>query len=255
MQSSQELGNTFSRAWHLLSNNWIIIVPAIVIAVICGIVVALFGTFGLASAVGLGSVGMPGAGVGAVLITGMIVGAILLIASILTVAYTTGMADAAWRTGTATLADGAAAFREDAGSLVAAVVLLFVIGLIAVILAPFTLGLSLLAFWLFFIYTFASVVVGKRSGAEALGESARIATRNFLMTLLVIVLLGVAFFVAGWLGNVLGHLPIVGRIVAYVIDQAVAAYATLVIVGEYIKLRPAVQTVGVGTPPGASPPV
>jgi hypothetical protein len=112
-----------------------------------------------------------------------------------------------------------------------------------------------LAFWLFFIYTFASVVVGKRSGAEALGESARIATRNFLMTLLVIVLLGVAFFVAGWLGNVLGHLPIVGRIVAYVIDQAVAAYATLVIVGEYIKLRPAVQTVGVGTPPGASPPV
>lgn len=254
MQSSQELGNTFSRAWHLLSNNWIIIVPAIVIAILCGIIVALFGTFGLASAAGLGSAGMAGAGVGAVLITGMIVGAIVLIASILTVAYTTGMADAAWRTGTATLADGAAAFREDAGSLVAAVVLLFVVGLIAVILAPFTLGLSLLAFWLFFIYTFASVVVGKRSGVEALGESARITTRNFVMTLLVIVLLAIAFFIAGWIGNVLGHLPIVGRVVAYVIDQAVAAYATLVIVGEYIKLRPTVQTVGVGTPPGAAPP-
>jgi hypothetical protein len=45
----------------------------------------------------------------------------------------------------------------------------------------------------------------------------------------------------------------VGPIVSYIINQAVAAFATLVIVGEYIKLR-AAEPVSVSTPPGASPP-
>ncbi len=255
MQSSEDLGNTFSRAWQLLSNNWIIIVPAIAIAIGAGIIIALLGMFGLASAIGFGAVGMGGAGFGSMMLTGMIIAVVLLIASILTVAYTTGMAEAAWRTGSATLDDGAAAFRQDAGSLVAAVVLLLIIGVIALILAPFTLGLSILACWLFFIYTFASVVVGRRSGTEALTESARITSKNFLMTLAVVVLLLIAFAIAAWVGNVLHHIPLLGAIASYVINQAVAAFATLVIVGEYIKLRPSVETVGVGTPPGASPPV
>jgi hypothetical protein len=255
MQSSEDLGNTFSRAWQLLSNNWIIIVPAIVIAVVCAVVLSLLATFGVASAIGFGSVGLGGAGMGAALLTVMIIGVILLLACILTVAYTTGMADAAWRTGKATLDDGAAAFREDGAALLSAVVLLLILGIIAVMLAPFTLGLSVLAFWLFFIYTIASVVVGKRSGTEALGESARITSKNFLMTLAVVILLAIAFMIAGWIGIVLGHIPFLGHIVAYVIDQIAAAFATLVIVGEYIKLRPTVQTVGVGTPPSASPPV
>jgi hypothetical protein len=255
MQSSEDLGNTFSRAWELLSNNWIIIVPAIVIAVICGIIIALLGMFGFASAVGFGAMGMGGAGLGAMMLTGMVLGLIVLLASILTVAYTTGMAEAAWRTGKATLDDGAAAFRQDAGSLIAAVVLLFIIGIIAVILLPFTLGLSALAFWLFFIYTFASVVVGRRSGTEALAESARLTLKNFLMTLLVVILLAAAFAIAAWVGGILHFIPFLGAIVSYVINQAVAAYATLVIVGEYIKLRPTIETVGVGTPPSASPPV
>lgn len=253
MQTSEDLGNTFGRAWQLLSNNWIIIVPAIVIAIVAAVIVSLFATFGFASAVGFGAVGLGSAGVGAALLTAMILGLVILIASILTVAYTTGMAEAAWRTGTTTLADGAAAFREDVGSLVTAIVLLVILGLIAVVLAPFTFLLSVLAYWLFFIYTFASVVVGKHSGTEALGESARLTARNFVMTLAIVVLLCIVFFIAGWIGGVLHHIAFIGPIVSYIIDQAVAAFATLVIVGEYIKLR-AAQPVGAGGPPGASPP-
>jgi hypothetical protein len=253
MQSSQDLGNTFERAWQLLSNNWIMIVPAIVIAIVAAILVWALGLFGFASAVGFGTVGMGGAGLGAAMLTGIIVGLVILIAGILTVAYTTGMAEAAWRTGTATLADGAAAFREDAGSLLAAIVLLFILGIIAVVLAPFTLALSLLAYWLFFIYTFASVVVGKRSGTEALAESARLTASNFLMTLGVVVLLCIAFFIAAWVGGVLHRIVIVGPIVSYLIQEIVAAYATLVIVGEYLKLR-APQPVSAGGPPTAPPP-
>lgn len=252
MQTSQDLGNTFERSWQLLTSNWIIIVPAIVIAILSAVVVWALGLFGLASVVGFGTVGMGGAGLGAAMLTGLIVGLVILIASILTVAYTTGMADAAWRTGTATLADGAAAFREDAGSLLTAIVLLFILGIIAVVLAPFTIGLSLLAFWLFFIYTFASVVVGKRSGTDALTESARLTASNFLMTLAIIVLLCIAFLIAGWIGGVLHRIAIVGPVVSYLIQEIVAAYATLVIVGEYIKLRAPVPVAG--GPPTAPPP-
>lgn len=254
MQSSADLGNTFSRSWELLSENWIIIVPAIVIAILAGIIIAVLGMFGLASAVGFGAAGLGGASVGSMMLTGAIIGLVLLLASILTVAYTTGMAEAAWRTGKATLDDGMAAFRQDAGSLIAAVVLLVILGIIALVLAPFTLGLSLLAFWLFFIYTFASVVVGRRSGVDALSESARLTSKNFVMTLGVVVLLCVAFIAAGMVDRVLHHIPFLGSIASYVINQAVAAYATLVIVGEYIKLRSTVEGVGVTSPPSANPP-
>jgi uncharacterized membrane protein len=206
----------------------------------------------MASAVGFGAAGMGGASVGSVMLAGFVIGIVVLLASILTAAYTTGMAEAAWRTGTATLADGAAAFREDATSLFSAIVLLLILGILAVLLAPFTIGISVLAFWLFFLYTFASVVVGNRSGSEAIVESARITTKNFLMTLAVVVLLAIAFMIAVWIGNVLHHIPFIGSIVSYLINQIVAAFATLVIVGEYIKLRATVGA-GIGTPPGATP--
>jgi hypothetical protein len=73
------------------------------------------------------------------------------------------------------------------------------------------------------------------------------------MTLAIVILLCIAFFVAGLIGGVLHQIPFIGPIVQYVINQAVAAFATLVIVGEYIKLRTA-EPVGVGTPPSAGPP-
>lgn len=244
--STEGLGNTFSRAWDLLSRNWIIIVPAIVVAIVAGIIVAVLGTLGMTSAVGLSAAGAAGAGIGSAVLAGALIGAVLLIASIITLAYTTGMASAAWSTGIATLSDGAAAFREDAGSLIVAAVSLFILGVIAVFLAVFTFGLSLLAFWLFFIYTFAGVVVGNRSGTEAIGESARMTLKNFPMTLAIVVLLFIASVIAGLIGNVLHAIPFVGSIVSFVIQQIVAAYATLVIVGEYINLR---QTVEVQVPP------
>ncbi len=37
----RDIGNTFSRAWQLLTSNWIIIVPGIIIGIVAGIVTAL----------------------------------------------------------------------------------------------------------------------------------------------------------------------------------------------------------------------
>jgi hypothetical protein len=252
MQSPEGLGNTFGRSWELLSGNWILLVPGLVIGIVAAIIVFFLVGAGLVGGAGLGAVGAGGAGLGAIAMAGMLSAIIVLVSVILTIAYTTGMAGAAWRSGRATLDDGAAAFRKDAGSILVAVVLLIVLAAVAAFLSIFTFGLAMLAFILFFMYTFASVIVGGHSGSEALGDSARIATKNFLTTLLLLVLICVVAFVAGWVGHLLGQIPLLGGIISMVIQQIVAVYATLVIVGEYIKLS--TPAVAVATPPSAGPP-
>jgi len=255
MESPEGLGNTFGRSWELLAGNWIMLVPGLVIGIVAAVIVFFVVGAGLVTGVGLGTVGAGGAGLGAAMMAGLVAALVMLVAMILTIAYTTGMAGAAWRTGRATLDDGAAAFRKDGGSIMVAVVLLVLLGIVALFVSGllfFTFGLPLLLFVLFFMYTFASVIVGGHSGTEALGDSARITTRNFLVTLLLLILICVVAWVGALVGGVFNHIPLLGRVVTLVIQQIVAVYATLVIVGEYIKLsrRPA----AVAAPPSAGPP-
>lgn len=253
MQSEGGLGNTFGRSWELLASNWIMLVPGLVIGIVAAVLVFFTVSAGLAGGVGLSAAGMSGAGFGTAAMFGLLAAVIGLVAMILTVAYTTGMAGAAWRTGTASLDDGAAAFRKDGGSILVAIVLLIVLGIVAALLALPTLFLSFLAFGLFFLYTFASIIVGGHSGTEAIADSARITLRNFVTTLLLLILICVVSFVGTWLGNVISNnIPLLGRIVAVIIQEIVTVYATLVIVGEYIKLS-SPATVAVA-PPSAGPP-
>lgn len=254
MQSSEDLGNTFGRAWQLLTENWILIVPGIVVGIVAALIVWLLAIYGVASAVGFSAVGMSGVGIMSAFFSAMIVGVVLMLSTILVIAYTTGMAGAAWRTGKATLDDGAAAFRAEGAQVLVAIVLLFILGIIAVALSIPTFGLALGAFYLFFLYTLPSVIVGNRMATDALAESARITAKNFLTTLIIVILLGVAFWLAAWVARFFGGIPLLGMLIRQIIVQAVAAYATLVIVGEYIKLRSTIEPVAVGQPPAASPP-
>lgn len=250
MQSSGDLGNTFGRSWQLLTQNWLIIIPGIVIGILAAIAVWALTVYGFASAVGFSAVGMGGVGVMSGFLSAVIIGVVLMIATILVIAYTTGMAGAAWRTGTATLDDGAAAFRTDGVQIFAAMVLLFLLGIVAVALSIPTLGLALLAFYLFFLYTLPAVIVGNRTASEALAESARMTLNNFVQTLAIVVLLAIAFMIAAWITRFFGGIPLIGAIVRQIITQAVCAYATLVIVGEYIKLRAATPSApAAGSPP------
>lgn len=254
MQTSEDLGNTFSRAWQLLNSNWIMIVPGIVIAIAAAIVVWLLTLYGVATGVGFYAVGMTGASVMSAFLSAVLILAIIMLASILVIAYTTGMAAAAWRTGKATLDDGMAAFRADAMQIFITILLLVLIGICAAALSLPTLGLALVAFYLFFLYALPSVIVGNRSATEAIAESARITTKNFLATLLIVIVLAIAFFIGSWIASLFHNVSWLEKIVQELITQIVAVYATLVVVGEYIKVRSTVEPAGVGTPPTASPP-
>ena len=244
MQQSVE--NVFARSWDLLTKNWVIIVPGIAVGIVVGIITGLlspdastdasdpFGAF---------------AQLGAHIASGAIVATIAIAGYIVTQCYTAGMAGAAWLRGTATLEDGAIALRVDAGNVFVAAIGLFVVGVVAAILVVPTLGLSFLAYYVFFIYTIAAAVVGNHRGLDALNESFRIARSRFLPTLIIAVLLVVIRVCGGFIAAGFGWAPLIGPIVAAIIGQVVVAYATLVVVGEYLNLR------GAPTPAPQTPPL
>lgn len=242
MQQSVE--NVFARSWELLTRNWIIIVPGIIVGLVVGILTGLltpdaggdasdpFGALARFSTRFASSV---------------IVGIIAIAGYIVTQCYTAGMAGAAWMRGTTTLDDGAIALRADAGNVFVAALGLFCVGIVAAILVLPTLGLSFLAFYVFFIYTIASAVVGNHRGLDALGESFRIAKARFFPTLIIAVLLMIIRLIGVFVASAFGWAPFIGPVVAAVINQIVIAYATLVVVGEYLNLR--------GVPQPQTPPL
>jgi hypothetical protein len=164
---------------------------------------------------------------------------LLLIAEM---AYVTGMAGAAWQRGTARLSDGWNAFDARGTDAFFAIVLLFLIGVVAAVLAPFTLLISVAAYAVFTIYTMAAVIIGERRAIEALVESAQLAWENLLPTIAVVALVVAIAYAGGWIGGWLGSLagsysPLARGLMTALAQQVVVAYATLVVAGEYLKLR------------------
>lgn len=240
--------NIFARSWDLLTRNWVIIVPGVVVGLIVGLVSGGYSmtqpdTYGeptgMATSFAYGAAGF---------VSDLVLAAVAIAGYIVTQCYTAGMAGAAWRRGTTTLSDGSRAVHDDAGNVFVAGIGILLCGIVAVILVPFTLFLSVFAFYLFTLYTIAAAVVGERRGFDALRESFAIARARFGTTLIVGVLLGLLQLVGRGIAGVFGYTPLLGPVIGAIISQIVVAYAMLVIVGEYLVLR------GAAVPPAAGPP-
>ena len=243
--------NIFARAWDLLTRNWTIVVPGIVVGLMVGIVSGVYslsqpGTYGEPSGTAMSfAFGFGGFAAGAILLIVAVAGYII------TQCYTAGMAGAAWQRGTTTLADGTRALNEDAGNVLQAAIYLFLLGIVAVLLALPTLFLSIFAFYLFTLYTIAAAVVGKRRGMEALRESFAITRARFGTTLIIGILLGLLQLAGKLIAHVFSFAPLLGPIVAAIIAQVVVSYAVLVVVGEYLVLRPGLAAPAAPPPPPA----
>jgi hypothetical protein len=216
--------SVFVRALRLLIANPLILVPGLIIGAASGIVAGILAPPPDASFVQDFALSMG-------------IAMTQLIATILAVAYTVGMAQAAWERGTASLSDGRRAFGRDAGHVTLALAGLFVIGLGASFLANYTFGLSQAAYVFFCIYTIPAAVVGGRNGLHAIGESAAIAYRRALATLLMVAVLIVTVYAMSIVAGLLATTPLIGPLVAALTVQVVIAYFSLVVVGEYLALR------------------
>lgn len=227
----ESTAHIFSRAWQLLSTNWIIVVPGLLAGIIAAVVRSILGPHYVVGPGGNATVVSSG-----FLLTeiALLVQLVLYVAA---VTYTTGMAGAAWRSGSATLADGTTAFERDAGKVIVALVVLILLGAIALLLSVFTFGLAMLAFIFFVIYTFPAAVIGEVPGIEAIRESVRIAQHRMTSTLAMIVAIAIIGIVVGFVSNVLYVVPFLGPIIGGLIAGAASAYFTLVIAGEYLQLK------------------
>lgn len=239
--------NVFARAWDLLTKNWVIVIPGVVVGLVVGLVTGIYAlnqpdTYGEPS----GAAVSFAYGLGAFL-SGAVVAVIAIAGYIVTQCYTAGMAGAAWQRGVTTLADGTRAVNEDAGNVLGAAIYLFLFGIVAILLAPFTFLLSIFVFYLFTLYTIAAAVVGNQRGMNALRESYAIARSRFGTTLIIGIVLGVLQVIGKLIAHVFSFAPLLGPVIAAIISQLVVAYAVLVVVGEYLVLRP-----GATPPPSAT---
>lgn len=235
-QSAGDLRNTFIHAWELLTRNWVLILPGIVLAVLSAalqfvLVVVIMG------AVVITGNGSEDAIAASGTIVTLAVFVITMAFALAQMAYVTGMAGGAWQHGRATLRDGWDALCRRFWPIVAASALLFLIGLCAAVLSTVTFLVPLAVYAVFFIYTMASVIIGGRGPVDAIAESARVALSNFWPTVAVVLLIAVISAAGAWIGALLGHVSaFAGWLVAGVLQQVIVAYASLVVAGEYLKL-------------------
>lgn len=180
-----------SSSWAMFKRNWIVSAPFVMVAFV---MIVLLGVFvGVAVAVGVFAAlrnGQIGGGTVALLVIFYLLFIVLAFGlSIWAYAATFGMAEAVWERGTATFADGNAAFRSRGVALVVAFIGLLGLGFVSLILAIPTLFLSVLALALFTMYVLPSVVAGRRGGFEAIAESFRLVRYNFATSAITAVVL------------------------------------------------------------------
>lgn len=217
----QPVESLLVRSWRLLNANWSIVLPGIVIGLAGGIVVGL---------VAISNFHDPSSPLGA--FTTLLSSIIWVLATVTALAYSTGMAQAAWDTGKASFDDGRRAFRENGLQLFLALIVLTLVGMIAVLFAIPTLGLSVLAFGFFFIYTIPIVVVYDRTALQAVSESCGFAAQNFASTLLIVIVMGALALAALLPMMLLAIVPLAGPLLSGALLQAVAAFFSLLLVGE-----------------------
>ena len=157
------------------------------------------------------------------------------------IAYATGMAQAAWERGQANFADGYRAFARDGSHVFVAMIGMFVAGLIAVWVSAHTWGLGLAIYVFFFIYTMPAAVPGEEGGLHAMVQSAQLALRRPATTGGMVLLLAVIVLGVTALGSLLWATPLVGPLATALLGQALIGYLTMVAVGEYLALRPALR--------------
>jgi len=220
----------FGESWRLLARNPLIALPPVLIA---------FGRTYLEQVLTPG----PDASAAQHLAGIVVQDVVQLVATVLSIAFVTGMAAAAWARGRCSLADGWNAFRRDGYQVLIALLLLSALGSCAAFLAPFTFGLTIVAFGFFCLYVMPSAIVRERDGFHAIGESFELAYENFVSTFVLVLGLFLIVLGVGILAAIVSAVaaigPIVSEIVAALLVGAVLAYATLVITGKYIaSFRP-----------------
>jgi len=175
-----DLNTLLTRSWALFKRCWIIVLPPFIAAAAIIVVLIVLVVVCVVAAVAHGNPDHWSGGFIAML-AGAYLGfiAFVLLASLWSAVTTYGMADAAWKRGTATLGDGMNAFGAHAGAAFVSGIGFAGLTILAFLLILPTLGLSILVLPFATMYVLPAVVSGGRGGFAAIRESFEL-VRDFL---------------------------------------------------------------------------
>lgn len=227
MAQSGESMQAFQEGWRALRQNPILALPPLV----AFLIVALLNLILIGSALGMmGRASEFRTGpLGAVAGTALLVMGLSVLISMIAGGMTVAMAHDALAGQVPSLGQGLAATQRRLGALVLASVLTSLILMVGFML--FVVPGFIAAFFL--IFTLPAVMVAGSGGAASLGVSTRLVGARLGETLILAIGLVVIGIVVGIVGMLFRFIPVLGFLVALVLQAALAAYASAVIVAAY----------------------
>ena len=236
-QSIRDLENTFVRSAGLLWRNPIVLVPGLVLALInAGLGMGLRAL--AQSYVLFGPTGNANIGYARSIGLAILAALLSLLISLVQMLFVTGMAMAAWRKTRASLRDGFEMLSRRWLQMIGLLAALFALGVCAAPLAPFTFGISLIAYIFFCLYAVPAVTIGLHDPIASIVESGQLALENAWPTLAVVGLFFGIAFLTGLLSALFSATPpLVRGIFDALLEQLTVCYVVFVVVGEYLKLR------------------
>ncbi len=236
-------------AFQVLKNNWILALPTAVASLVAIVFLTTVVAAAGLSVLGAGALsGHPGGaatvlGAGGLAVFGGFV--LIILISIVAHAAVIAAAEDAWRGQPPNLARGVSCAIAKLPNLFVAGLLIMIPAIIFGVLSVFLIGIPLLlALGFVMMYVVPGIVVGPESGVSSLGASWRLATQNITPSIIAFVGIAVAYVVQMIVSAILGHIPILGWIIGFLVGGLTSAFAALVSVRFYDLLR--------GTAPSAT---
>ena len=232
MAESGEATEVFQKGWATLRQNPILIVPPLIVFLIVLVLnYLLIGgiAVGVMGAMMGGSPGVRMGSIGAMAGTALLIMGLSVLLSMLAGGTTVAMAHDTLVGRTTSLGSGLAATQRRLGDLIVASILASIVIMIGFML--FLVPGLIAAFFLFF--TLPAVMLGGMSGTGALSASVRLVSARLGETLLLAGGLLVIGVLVGIVGMIFRFVPVLGALVTVILQAALVAYASLVVVAGY----------------------
>jgi len=179
-----------------------------------------------------------------------IVGLVAIIISLIANGAAVAASETAWQSGAADISGG---FNRALSRLADLIIVAVVLGIIW--LAIFWTVIGGLALFFLMLYVIPAIVIGGESAFQAISTSWNMSTKNAGPTFMALIGIVVVCIAVAIVNAILGHIPILGWIIAIVLNAMLSAFAAVVVVRFYDLLRgSATATIVPAAPPPPPPP-
>ncbi|HME82611.1 MAG TPA: hypothetical protein VKF82_11155 [Candidatus Eremiobacteraceae bacterium] len=246
-------------SFQLLIKNWMLALPTAIAALLGSVLrFMIFGALaaGALSSGVLGSTGNQGAMTAAMAVLasvgliGLIGGIVLALIGLVAQATVVYGATDIWAGRPLDLSSALSRGFAKLPQMIVGLILIVLLAIIPCILVFLFIGVFLLlALGFFVMYWVPGVVIGNKSGMEAIGDSFNLAKNNFGPSALAFLGIFVVVLVGGFVDMLFSHIIGLNFLVSFVVGGFIYAFAAIVVVRMYELLTRSASLAPAATPP------